>query len=88
MITTKILLERGNKWLSEKGKVLLNPQETIYLLEKLAVVVDCRTGVDVVKFEQDLIISFAINFIRLRKLWSLPKVLTWRGRVIKPSTIQ
>lgn len=93
MVTLTELLERANSWLKERNRVPLNSDETVYLLAKVAGLLG-RDRKDktydansIMELERDIVISFAINFVRVRNLWTLPKSIPWRGGTIVPSTI-
>ena len=93
MVTLTLILERANDWLKQHNRVVLHPDEVVYLLNKVAGLLsrdrsDKTYDVNsVMELERDIIISFTINFVRLRDLWVLPKSIPWRGIVIEPDLI-
>ena len=93
MITITQLLERGDSWLKQYNLGPLNSDEIVFLITKVTGLLNRdRKGKtydanSVMELERDIVVSFAVNFVRVRNLWELPKSIPWRGIVIEPDLI-
>lgn len=81
MVNINQLLERADEWLKEKGAGLLNPDEIVCILNKIANILSLGKISSINNLERSLAICTGIALCKLRG-YKVPTIVRWRGEVI------
>ena len=85
MITLEVILERVEEYIKEKGGGPLSFQEVIYLMRKVADVLNGPVT-SIKELEENLVLCIGIGVCTLRG-YKVPDPIIWRGRTIAVGSV-